>query len=226
LKPKLPKPVKGAQGILSVSSTILAEMLSALGVPATSIAVKFIEIVSKNNIEKSTRLLLEQVAKGNIELLTDPDYEGLIPNTIAYYEAAKLGEFRHNLKILALMLIGESQKAQIDPSKVARTARRIASMSQADLQMLVTLKSVFDIKASEKNYDGYHLFLSAGDIVRFLDRPYKAPETEINSQLIDFVSRGLLFIGGNPATIGGHYYYKTIAFDEIIAEAITSLDDS
>jgi len=216
---KLPKPTKNVELITSLSLAVISDFLSAVQMPGGSTITKVMEIWRQKRIESAQEILFDEVAKGNTELLYDPDYEGLIPNIFSYFECAQRGEFNHNLRVLARLLVGETNLQMANPGKIRRVARRLEAMSLEDLQLLVLLKETFDQKQQSPTYDGYHLFVNDHDVVKSLNRNYVAPETHTNTQLIDFVSRGLLFIGGNPATIGGHYYYKTESFEEIVAQA-------
>jgi hypothetical protein len=127
------------------------------------------------------------------------------------------------LKVLANLLAGEFRETKADPGKVRRAARRLEAMDQADLETLSVLRAIFDEKERASDYDGHYLFLDDTDVVKFQGRSYVAPETIINGHLADFVSRGLLFIGANPQTSGGQYFYKTKAFDEIIFGALRTI---
>jgi hypothetical protein len=96
-------------------------------------------------------------------------------------------------------------------------------MSLEDLLLLARLKEIFDRKEAEGKHGGHYIFVEDRDIVELLGREYTAPETKINSQLMDFASRGLLFLGSDPETVGGINFYRTEAFAEIISAAVATV---
>ncbi|WP_327211557.1 hypothetical protein [Rhizobium ruizarguesonis] len=209
--------------MVGISATILSDGLALFSIPGTSLLSKAIETYADKKLREAQDLLFQQVAEGNIRLLQDPNYENLIPNVLGYFEAAQRGEFNHNLKLLARLLIDKSELANTDAGLINRSARRLNSMSLEDLMLLARLKEIFDSKEAEGKHGGHYIFVEDRDIVEVLGREHTAPETKINSQLMDFASRGLLFLGGDPETIGGINFYRTEAFAEIISAAVAAV---
>lgn len=216
---QLPMPTRGALGKAEIASAIVADALAALAIPGGATASKTLERLLNRRLQQAQDELFDAISRGEYGLLSSPDYENLVPNALTYFEAARRGEYEHNLKVLAALLAGEFRVSEADPGKIRRAARRLEAMSQEELEFLVVLKKVYDKKEKSEGFDGHHLCIEDRDVVDYFGREYKSPETEINSRLIDFISRGLLFIGSNPGYIGGQYYYKTEAFNEIVAAA-------
>lgn len=223
---KLPTPTKGASDVVSFSTALIADALSLMAIPGAAIASRAIEKWVDYRLENARSILFMAIEDGNLSLLSDPNYESLVPNTLGYFESARRGEYNHNLNVLAKLLIGEFNAQHSDPGKIRRAARRIEAMTLEDLGLLVLLNGFFKTKRASVEFEGYHLCLDDQAIVRQMNREYVSPETALNSQLSDFVSRGLLFVGGEPGVFGGQFYYKTLAFDEIIAAAESTVSAS
>jgi len=91
-------------------------------------------------------------------------------------------------------------------------------MNQDDIAFLATIESVFEWKYPGKENNTYQ-FIDDSDVTSHRSRTYVAPEQSINSNLSDLASRGLLYLGGDPETIGGINYYRSTYFYEVIDSA-------
>ncbi|MEQ1951357.1 hypothetical protein [Mesorhizobium sp. CN2-181] len=215
----VPRPTEGARDAAKYVSSLIEDGLSLAAIPFGATVTRAAQSYLERRETQAREILFAAVKEGNIHLLTNPDYEHLIPNIFGYLEAVRRGEYIHNLRILANLFAGELPRPSADPGKVRRAARRLEAMSSEDLNLLYDINAIFVAKSQAKDFDGFHLFVDDRDIVKYRQRDYVSPEQEINSQLADMVSRGLLYIGSNPGAFGGQYYYKTEAFEEIMAAA-------
>jgi len=76
-------------------------------------------------IKGPEKLLLAELKSGNVEILNDEKAATFIPMAYRFFEAAKEGEYEHNLKLLAEFIKNELHLDTPDPSGFARMARRI-----------------------------------------------------------------------------------------------------
>ncbi|EFG2885704.1 hypothetical protein BO068_004895 [Escherichia coli] len=214
----LPQPTNAAADLAAITASLVGDVLTCF-LPGGGTISRSIEIFQNRKIEAARKMLFDEVAAGNIQLLRKPEYEALIPNVFAYFDAARSGEYEHNMKILARLLVEQVVSEEPDSMVVKRSARRLEGMGIADLGFLTTLASIYDAKRTSQEFDGYHLFADDSDVVRYEAREYVSPEQSINSKFSDAASRGLLFLGGDPRIVGGQVYYPTDSFYEIVRAA-------
>lgn len=220
----LPAPTKNAFSVIDTCGAIVFDILS-LVIPTNTLSNVLLKYKEKK-LKAGQEILLCELRKGNIEILNDEQYSVFIPGAYQFFEAARYGEYEHNLRLLAKLLTVELCNSVPDSGKTARNRRRLEFLSLPALHALAAAHRAFENAKASPEFDGFHQFITASELVRAMGMEFISPAVEANSYLVDFLARGLLFIGGNPNTIGGQYYYKTSAFDEIIVSAKDSLGES
>jgi hypothetical protein len=208
--------------ILDYLSAIATDIASVAGVPGATVQLA-LQRAKESYINNATEILISEIESGKIDLLTEKQFCVLVPSAYQFYEAARRGEYAHNLKILAAILSGEVAKEEGDANKVGQMSRRLQNMSIEEMRVLAVCADAFNRARQAPDFDGYHLFIDTRAVTSEFSEEFMAPATKINSHLSELCSRGFLFIGGNPRTIGGTYFYKTEAFDAVVAEAKAAL---
>ena len=140
----LPAPMAGAADVAKLTSGVAAAFsaywfpetafAAALAAPALSFAIdKF--------VERPKRILMEALKEGNIGLLTDERAAEFIPMAYRFMEAAKEGEYEHNLRIIGAYISQELQTDAPEASNVARLARKIEGLSKTEIRVIALVAS-------------------------------------------------------------------------------------
>lgn len=135
IKSKLPATTAGAGDIARLTTGVAAAFASIFFPPA-ALAGPALDFAIKKFVDRPKKLLLEELKAGNVETLTDEAAAEFVPMAYRFLEAAKEGEYEHNLKVIGAYIAGELQQDEPEASNVARMARRIEGLSKRELRTI------------------------------------------------------------------------------------------
>jgi hypothetical protein len=146
---RLPQPLPGARTVLEVVEAILSE------VPFAAPAVR---ALIDNRIKAGQRIILEEIrAKGMraIDDLSDSQIDFFVPASYRFFEQVRLGEYEHNLRVIARQMAGEmAEDDSRDVGRIARTARCLEMASLDELRCIAHIKRAVEIYfADAKNQE-------------------------------------------------------------------------
>ena len=171
-------------------------------------------------------VIIREIRKGNLGYLSDERYEPFISKAFTVLKAADEGEYQHNIRLLAAMMVNDELYGVRDDQCVLRARRAISGMSLERLGAFVAFMKCYN-RLSEKpvtgnNPDGYVRSVRPRDLrTEFRESQYGANLVEAEDIISDFVSRGLARITVDVDGIGGVAYAPTNAAREICDEAVS-----
>jgi hypothetical protein len=215
---KLPTPTKYA-GEIAKLVTGVASAFAGIWFPAAAIAGAVFPIVIDRYIDRPKDLLLKELQKGNISDLSAEQLAPFVPMAYKFLEAAKEGEYEHNLEILAAYLAGEMKQEIPDAASFSRMVRRVEGLSNVDLQVMALIdaspssSSIIRISMDEPA-QGERPFASASFLASLPQNIYGLTRSPIAESLADLTARGFLIADGATRTDKFEEYYR--ASDSLI----------
>jgi len=227
MKETLPRPVEGAGGIAKLTTGI-ATVITAIWFPPAALAGPALSYLIDRYVERPKKILLEELKSGNVDVLSDAQFAQFIPMGYKYFEAAKEGEYEHNLKILAAFIKNELKQDVPDAPNFSRMARRIEGLSKTELKVIALINSSLStvIKVSNESPTEFNRpYVSAHSLANDQSNKDKLDHFQIQESLTELASRGLLTPDG-ATRLSKHeeYYYASQAFVELIARARETID--
>jgi hypothetical protein len=217
--PDLPQPARNTMEIVGVTSALTGAVLDQL---FPGIGTAFREVVAlavKRRIESGEKMLLEEVRRRGISALDDPKFDFFVPAYYRFLEQVRLGEYDHNLAVLAKLIAGELEDgaATHDVGRVGRAAQKLHLLSHKELAAVVRCIRIFD-NPVDLTRDGRDYVLTVKEFISAPDSTgLQFDHREANQILHELSIRGLLTYAGAPAMSGAPGYYRNTALDEISA---------
>lgn len=215
---EFPQPTKNALTVWKITGAICST------IPGLSTIRELSQHFLDSRIELYQGKLIEAVRREGIEVLSDEQAAFYVPAAYRFFEQVRLGEYDHNLFVLAALIAGNlnDKMGRADVGRVGRAARKLELLSLSELTALVRCKEAFEISGTLPDDDSNELCFGP----RLLVRIYGYHGQEITylaalESLHELASRGLLTVGSNNKTMGGQYFFRNRAFDEIIEAALT-----
>jgi hypothetical protein len=219
---KLPKPVPHAADIAKLT-TGLATAFASIWFPAVAIAGPILSILIDRYADRPRDLLLNELRKGHIQDLSDEQAAAFIPMTYKFLEAAKEGEYEHNLEILAAYLAGELHQAAPDAAQFSRMVRRVEGLSPADLQVMTMIDlSLSDSSAPtlDEGARGHRPYIAAAFLEGSPHNRHHLVRIAIQESLVDLAARGFLITdGASRSSKHEEYYFPSQSFRELLGRA-------
>lgn len=142
---QLPAPVEGASDVAKFASAIGAAAIELLfpGLGAiASMGAAAVNLAADRYQNRPQAILLDQLRAGDLSVLTDFQKAAFVPMSFRFFEAARQGEYEHNLEILAAYIAGELKQETPDPGAVGGVARRIEGLSKFDLRIISCIETL------------------------------------------------------------------------------------
>lgn len=211
------QPTKHADDIRNVTLEIFSSFAPGGGVLKASL-----DILVRKRLEEGQRILVAEIKERGISSLSEEKWEYYIPAAYRFFEQVRLGEYQHNLKILAKM-IADGTSAHDEPSDVgaiARAARKLEMLPLEHLFALSRCERAFEIYAAseEAAASGRSWICIDSDELKmsFAEIGEEVANSQCGEWLHELASRGLLTTGSRAGMIGGLYYYKNQFYRETI----------
>jgi hypothetical protein len=218
----VPSQKKGAAEVAKlttgVASAIMGVFLPGAGAfgPIASFAIE-------KWVKRPEKLLIEELKSGNIEILTDEKAATFIPMAYRFFEAAKEGEYEHNLKLLAEFLKSELQMNEPDPSGFARMARRVQGLSIDELKVIALVDASLSTISKSSTHAPSQTerpFVSAHQLADDPSNREKFDPFFLQEALNELAARGLLIAdGASRVSKGEEFYFASTSFMELIEKA-------
>ena len=214
-----PQPVKGADTVVRVTGAICASL------PGLATLKELMQAVLERKIEHYQKTLIDLVHEHGIDVLSEEQVQFYLPAAYRFFEQVRIGEYDHNLKILGRLIAGELEGGlHGDVGKIGRAARKLEMLTFKQLSFLVMCKRGFELThISERESTTSGCLAPVHMIDAFAEREISIDYAQAREQLHELSARGLLTVGSNHKTIGGHYYYANAAFADIIQAAEDAL---
>jgi hypothetical protein len=220
-------PIKKGTSDVAKLMVSIGSNVAGIFIPGAGLASTLMIFATDKYIKRPEKLLLEELRKGNIEVLNDVKAATFIPMAYKFFEAAKEGEYEHNLQILAEFLKNELNQDEPDPSGFSRMARRIEGLSRKELKVIALISSSNSTitRASNDAPDQMERpFASVNQLAHDPNNRDHLDRFFLQEALTELASRGLLIADG--ATRSGkseEYYFSSTSFLELISKAKESV---
>jgi len=205
----------------------IAAAIAAIFIPGAGLVGPIAGYAIERYVRRPERILVEELTRANVGLLDDERAAAFIPMAYKFFEAAKEGEYEHNLRVLAELLKNELASDTPDVSAFARMARRLEALTLTELKVIalinasirtITMASTEGPGQSERPYVSAHTLSHDPNNKENFD-PFILQEV-----LSDLAGRGLLVVDG-AARVSKHeeYYYVSSSFQSLIDKAKSSI---
>jgi hypothetical protein len=226
---KTPLVKKGGTDVAKLAVGIGAGVAGII-LPGASLFGTLFNFAVDKYVRVPEALLLQELKKGNLEILDDEKAATFIPMAYKFFEAAKEGEYEHNLQILAEFLVNELKQEEPDPSAFKRMARRIEGLSKKELKV-IALISVTDSTITRISTDApaqsTRNFISASQLVNHPNNRGGLDHLYLQEAFNELASRGLLLVdGASRFGKSEEYYVASSNFVELIAKAKEAIDEA
>lgn len=218
---ELPKPTQDAKSITNITLAVASQFF-----PPLAILKEGFELLIDKRIEEGRQILVDEIIRNGINILTDKQIEHYIPSAYSFFKQVQIGEYQHNLRILARMISGEitMQEREPDATRVGRAARKLEMLPAEHLAALARCPRAFEIHKNSDKCDGYWIYIGELELqASFKEVSMNISPIKCQEYLHELAIRGILTSGGSPQHVGGIFYYKNTAFDEIIS-AVSSVE--
>jgi hypothetical protein len=189
--------------------------------PGLATLKELMQAALENRIERYQRRLIDLVHERGVDVLSEEQAQFYVPAAYRFFEQVRIGEYDHNLTILGRLIAGELEGGvPRDAGKIGRAARKLEMLTVEQLSFLATCKRGFELTHTSQRESTTPGCLDAAHMIdAFAERGIDITYVQAREQLHELSARGLLTVGSNHKTIGGHYYYANAAFQEIIQAA-------
>jgi hypothetical protein len=226
---KLPVPKKGAAEVAKLTTGI-ASAVAGIFFPGAGALGSIASFAIEKWVKGPEKLLVDEVKKGNLAILSDEKAATFIPMAYRFFEAAKEGEYEHNLRLLAEFLKNELQTDEPDPSSFARMSRRVEGLSLNELKVIALINaSLSKISRSSTNAPSQseRPYVSAHQLAEDPSNRDKFDHFFLQEALNELAARGLLIAdGATRLSKPEEYYYASTSFMELIEKAQDSVKQS
>jgi len=225
----LPSPKKGAADVAKLTTGI-AGSVAGIFLPGASVLGPIASFAIEKWINRPEKILIEELKRGNIEILTDEKAATFIPMAYRFFEAAKEGEYEHNLRLLAEFLKSELEIEEHNPSSFARMARRVEGLSLDELKVIALIDASLtriSRSSTEASHQTERPFVSAHGLANDPNNRERFDHFLLQEALNELAARGLLIAdGASRLSKPEEYYYASRSFMELIEKARNTVKGS
>jgi hypothetical protein len=225
----LPTPKKGAAEVAKLTTSIAAAV-AGIFFPGAGVLGPIASFAIEKWVKRPERLLLEELKRGNLAVLSDEKAATFIPMAYRFFETAKEGEYEHNLRLLAEFLKSELETEEPDPSSFARMSRRVEGLSLNELKVIALIDaSLSKISKSSTNAPAQseRPFVSAHQLANDPSNRHKFDHFFLQEALSELAARGLLIAdGASRSSKHEEYYFASASFMELIEKARSTVKES
>lgn len=222
--PNAPNFSPGALKVVDVATAIGRDVLAVTaGAAPLNTAVEFIKQYAKSKVESATKVLAAAISQGQVELLTDEIWQEFVPSAYRFFEAARAGEYEHNLEILAECLVSGVLAKRLSASGFARVKRRIEGLEVREIGLIAAIHLDLQLRNLPAG-EGSRSFVSAEGLFTANPNIGFLTSRDVAATLAEFAGRGILVPdGAGRWDKGEEYYFGTTALLELVALASTKM---
>jgi hypothetical protein len=228
VKKNLPAVKKAAD--VAKLTTGVAGAVAGIFLPGAGAIGPIASFAIEKLIKRPERLLIAELRSGNLGVLTDEKTAAFVPMAYRFFEAAKEGEYEHNLKLLAEFIKNELHLDTPDPSGFARMARRIEGLSQRELKVIALINaslSTITKSSTQAPTQTTKPFVSAHQLSQDPNNREKFDHFFLQETLSELAARGLLIAdGASRMDKSEEYYFASASFMELIEKARNGISAS
>ncbi|MEH6950115.1 hypothetical protein V4R08_01995 [Nitrobacter sp. NHB1] len=174
-------------------------------------------------IKRPQNLLVEELQTQEVSELPENKASLFVPMAYRYFEAAKEGEYEHNLRLLASFIANELKQEVPDAPAVSRMARRLEGLTKIDLKVIALINS--SLTSPTKQSLNSRPFVSAHGLANDANNKDKIDRERLSEALAEIASRGLLIPdGASRMDKGEEYYFASLAFGELMERAEAAIE--
>lgn len=224
---QLPVPLKGSGDIAKLTTGIFTAAI-AVWFPPAAMAAPLMNYLIDRCIQPAQKILLDKISSGNIEVLSEQQLAEYVPMAYRFFEAAKEGEYQHNLEILASYITNELKQDLPDAANFSRMARRLESLSKTELQVIALINSSSAVIArgdTRGSMQAPRPFVSASILVNDQNNKNNIDRFQLQESLSELASRGLLIPdGASRWSKAEEQYYVSKAFLDLVNRAKEAIE--
>jgi hypothetical protein len=194
----LPDPVPKARSLAALSAIVVSELL-----PGGGLFKELVDAHLAKRMDRYRAVLIKEVEAQGIsalESLTEGQLEFIVPAAYRFFEQVRLGEYRHNLTILARFVACgmNSEPALAEPGDVGRLCRQLEYLSAFELKVLAACLGFAErlAKRTENHADIPEGLISGRGLAVNFPEAFASEELRIRGALAVLSGRGLLFPSG------------------------------
>jgi hypothetical protein len=219
----LPNPKPGATDVAKLATGI-GIAVASIAYPPAALAAPFLNFAIDRFIKRSEKILVEGMKSGNFRDLDLEKAAEFVPMAYKFFEAAKEGEYEHNLRILAAYIASEMGEEAPDAPSFARMARRLEGLTKTDLKVIALINSSLS-RATHVKTTADRPYVSAHQLAHSPNNSDKLNRIEIQEALTELTSRGLLMPdGASRLDKAEEYYFTSQAFTDLIARTKNTIE--
>jgi hypothetical protein len=212
-------------------TTGIAGAIAGIFFPGASVLGPIANYAIDKYIKRPEEILIKELKSGNLEVLTDEKAAAFIPMAYKFFEAAKEGEYEHNLRMLAELLKNEMQTDAPDVSSFARMSRRIEGLTHNELKVIAlinaSLSAIIKLSTDDVPAQTNRPFVSAHSLANDPSNREKFDHFMLQETLSDLAGRGLLIVdGATRLDKYEEYYFASSSFMELIEKAKNALSEA
>jgi hypothetical protein len=217
---KLPKPTPHAADIAKLTTGVAAAFAS-IWFPPAAIVGAILPIIIDRYADRPRDLLLRELQKGNIQDLSSEQITAFVPMTYKFLEAAKEGEYEHNLEILATYLAGELHQTVPDAGNFLRMVRRVEGLSTTDLKTMAIIDtSLSDPVSVAEEATGKRPYVTATGLEGSQYNKHHLTHRMIQESLVDLAARGFLIAdGATRLSKPEEWFFASQSFHDLLGRA-------
>jgi hypothetical protein len=208
-----PQPAKNATVVYDVVCGVLADFF-----PGGATIKTIVDTYLQNKRSGIERLLLEAISERGIGAIDEEQFEFYVPAIYRFVEQVRVGEYEHNLRVLAALIADGCAQASgpADAGVISRAAKRLELISFEELVTLAATKAAWDMRLSEGPTLQSEFTIDNLAILRAHDAQGQSLELpELAERLHELSVRGLLLYSPPSGFFHGGYA-PTRAFNELI----------
>jgi hypothetical protein len=222
----LPSATEGSVEVAKLTTGICVAITSVF-LPGAGLLGPIAEFAINKFVKRPEKILIDELKNGNLEILDEENAAAFIPMAYKFFEAAKEGEYEHNLKLLAEILVNKLRERVPDVPSFARMSRRIEGLTIRDLHVIALIDAVLAARSGTlTNVDGdpAPYLMSAQSLQASRLNSTGFDMANIQESLAELSARGLLIAeGASRWDKGGEYYYPSSSFYELIENSKHSM---
>ena len=142
----LPSATEGSVEVAKLTTGICIAITSVF-LPGVGLLGPIAEFAINKFVKRPEAILVDELKRGNLEILDVENAAAFIPMAYKFFEAAKEGEYEHNLKLLAQLLVNKLRASVPDVSSFARMSRRIEGLTLRDLRVIALIDAILEAKS-------------------------------------------------------------------------------
>jgi hypothetical protein len=205
--------------VLETTSAVFKEVSNAF-FPGLGALPETAVLLARRRLEEAERILRVRLMRGDISVLSDEAYAELVPVAYKFFEAAKAGEYIHNLKILAKIVADQIINSRPDAARFARHCRRLEALEVRELKMLIDIWRFATPRADDMAKPEEGRFIACASVLFRRMPDLFSSEVEVGASLGELAARGLIVPDG-AARMGKseEFYYPSPHIDVLVKAA-------